>query len=736
MELCILDSLLGASDADARVSALSSAGNRSSIVGAKTNNGNLLSITDVDTSLANFSNDALVSDALARGVDLREYANQIDVELKQVRRDHVLDYVSKHADLRSLAAQVADCDQMLGNMINLLEGFQVDLNKISVEIRDLQERSNDMNLRLKNRVGSHELLDKVLDGLVITPDLITKICLGEVNEFFLHHLLDLNNKMAFVKKQKGAHIKALKDIGPELERMRLKSAEKIREYLLKKIDGLRTPNTNIAIIQQNHLLKFNQLYWFLLERYSEAANEVRQVYTTTVQQYYLASFEKYIKALVGLQTIIADRGDLIGSAESQGMSSRWMGFSTKGQLKDRTNVYSLGDRVQVLVTEDAGIILTYAAEEQKLKFPYEALFKSICRLLMDNASSEYIFVANFFMSPWKKGRSPSSVTEASLTLDSDQHSATVNAIFAEIFEPTLRYVQNSLKQYIENSYDAVGILLCIRLNSLHLRMMQKRRIPCLESFMNLLNIMLWPRFQAIIDLHIESLRKIGKIIITRRYAEFSAAILALNDGFDDGLLLNSLVRLRNELESFLFRMMQETPSRKAQLVLLLNNHDLVFSVLNEYSMASTPTGSITPPSCYDEEKSYFANSLEMRTSEYVEEELKDCAASVAFLMEFVDRAELERDLDVLDASRFEAVALQFNNIWKQIILELNTSILQSFPNFQNGARILHAAYTMLLLFYKRFLNLFEKRFVGKGRKVHPVGLQTVVLEIKKNQPSF
>ncbi|KAJ3206628.1 Vacuolar protein sorting-associated protein 52, partial [Entophlyctis luteolus] len=152
MELCILDSLLGASDADARVSALSSAGNRSSIVGAKTNNGNLLSITDVDTSLANFSNDALVSDALARGVDLREYANQIDVELKQVRRDHVLDYVSKHADLRSLAAQVADCDQMLGNMINLLEGFQVDLNKISVEIRDLQERSNDMNLRLKNRV--------------------------------------------------------------------------------------------------------------------------------------------------------------------------------------------------------------------------------------------------------------------------------------------------------------------------------------------------------------------------------------------------------------------------------------------------------------------------------------------------------------------------------------------------------------------------------------------------------
>ncbi|KAI9348662.1 Sac2 family-domain-containing protein [Obelidium mucronatum] len=627
---------------------------------------------------------------------------------------------------------------MLGHMVELLEGFHVDLNKISAEIRDLQERSNDMNLRLRNRMSSQDLLSKVLDGL---------ICEGEVNEFFLSHLLDLNKKMTYVKKQKGAHIRALKDVGPELERLRLKSSEKIREFLLKRIESLKTPNTNISIIQQNQLLKYKELYWFLLDRYSEAAGEVRAVYITTVQQYYLASFEKYVRSLSSVQTVIADKGDLIGSAEAQGSgvgaaASRFtLGlFSAKNQLKDRSNVYSLGERVQVLTTEDAGIILPHIAEEQRLKFPYEVIFKSFNRLLMDNASSDS------FRLQWKKQKasgSPNKSVPTSSTAGSpsvDQSTPTIispamdpNFVFAEIFEPTLKFIQGALRQYIDNSYDAVGVLLCIRLNTFHLRMMQKRRIPCLENYMNLLNILLWPRFQAIIDLHIESLRKIGKVsvtkdchphFITRRYAEFAASVLALNDGFDDALLLNSLIRLRNEVESLLFRMSEEVPDRTDKLILWINNHDLVHSILGEYNMP-----------CFDEEKQYFANSLESKTGEYVEEELKK-KAGFGFLMEFVDRAELEKNLDTLDTGRFESVASQFNNSWKQGITDLNASILQSFPNFQNGARILHAGFTLLLLFYKRFLNLFEKRFVGKGRKVHPVGLQAVLFEIKKNQPNF
>jgi hypothetical protein len=78
--------------------------------------------------------------------------------------------------------------------------------------------------------------------------------------------------------------------------------------------------------------------------------------------------------------------------------------------------------------------------------------------------------------------------------------------------------------------------------------MQKRCLPCLDNFLNLTNLMLWPRFQAIIDLHVDSLRKaaLSKLMptkepnphyVTRRYAEFAVSVLTLNQGYDDTLLL-------------------------------------------------------------------------------------------------------------------------------------------------------------------------------------------------------
>ena len=85
----------------------------------------------------------------------------------------------------------------------------------------------------------------------------------------------------------------------------LQSSEKIRDFLTRKIDSLKAPNTNISIIQQNILLKYKELYWFLLERFSDAALEVRNTYIVTVGNYFYASFEKYLKSLLNLQVHIS-----------------------------------------------------------------------------------------------------------------------------------------------------------------------------------------------------------------------------------------------------------------------------------------------------------------------------------------------------------------------------------------------------------------------------------------------
>ena len=109
-----------------------------------------------------------------------------------------------------------------------------------------------------------------------------------------------------------------------------------------------------------------------------------------------------------------------------------------------------------------------------------------------------------------------------------------------------------IKQVLDASYDAISILICIRVVSQCIRIMQKRCIPALDNFLNGMLINMWPRFQAIVDMHIESVRRIdaAKLIspndshphfIFRRYAEFASSVLTLNQGYDEMLLMNRYV---------------------------------------------------------------------------------------------------------------------------------------------------------------------------------------------------
>lgn len=111
---------------------------------------------------------------------------------------------------------------------------------------------------------------------------------------------------------------------------------------------------------------------------------------------------------------------------------------------------------------------------------------------------------------------------------------------------------------------------------------------------------------------------------------------------------------------------------------------------------------------------------------------------IVALMDYVNQNESTSNSTVATQEtidKLERISTEFNNGWKTHINNMNTSILQAFPNFQNGARILHAALTQFLLYYRRFLALWEKR-VGKKSKVQPVGIQSLMVEIKKFKSNF
>ncbi len=68
--------------------------------------------------------------------------------------------------------------------------------------------------------------------------------------------------------------------------------------------------------------------------------------------------------------------------------------------------------------------------------------------------------------------------------------------------------------------------------------------------------------------------------MTRRYAEFSGAIVSINQSHPDERVSKSLSALQQEVENFILRMAAEFPDRKEQLVFLINNYDMLLAVLS------------------------------------------------------------------------------------------------------------------------------------------------------------
>jgi len=204
--------------------------------------------------------------------------------------------------IQLLVVQISSCDNILATMEDMLGKFQADLGNISTEIRALQEQSQTMSIKLKNRKGTEQKLSNFIESVAIPPALIDGILQTEVDETFHEHLLSLHRKLNFLEKNEAAqNSAAYKDVAPELEKLRVKAISKSRDYLMQRIYALRKPKTNIQILQQNVLLKYKYLVTFLRLHGGEVFGEVRTAYIDTLSRVLSSHFRAYLAAIERLK---------------------------------------------------------------------------------------------------------------------------------------------------------------------------------------------------------------------------------------------------------------------------------------------------------------------------------------------------------------------------------------------------------------------------------------------------
>nr|KAG5710557.1 hypothetical protein BaRGS_013203 [Batillaria attramentaria] len=314
---------------------------------------------------------------------------------------------------------------------------------------------------------------------------------------------------------------------------------------------------------------------------------------------------------------------------------------------------------------------SYSSRLMKLQYSFETLFRSLHFALMDNSCREYLFICDFFIVSGTGAQS----------------------LFDAIFGKTLSMFLKQMEEYTNDCYDSIAVFLSVHIIFRYRAIMAKRSVPALD----------------------------------RRYAEFSAAIVGIDQTFPNDRVGRVLGQLQAEVENFVLKMAAQFPQRREQLIFLINNYDMMLSVLVERTSEDS------------KEAEVFRDLLTARTGEFVEEIL---APHFGGMITFVKDCEMLQEKGQLDSLRDQERRVQqivrgFNSDWKRALEVINSDVMRAFTNFKNGTQILQGALTQLIQYYHRFQKVLSQGpFRGMQIRNELINIHHVMVEVKRYKPTF
>ena len=712
---------------------------------------------------------------------IKEQAKDVEETLRQVEVESIEGYVNESENLQDLHTQILECDGVLDSMEDLLGRFQSDLSEISSEIKHIQKESLSLNVKLKNRRALHEKLSVFADNMQIPPTLIDTVLDSEVNSAeYLTSLQLLHKKLNFLRTSKEAQSSlAFQDVAPELSKLEAKAVSKVKAFLLEQFSILRKPKTNIQIQQQNRLLRLKGFVTFIKQHNQVAYKEIRTNYTETVGNVLLSHFRVYLSHVSTLEQSVASRGDVVGSYEggpsSSAASTSGLGamggfFNTIKSAASLTQqnraaarstqsqgkAFELGERADVLKKLDESAVVPHVAEAQNLKLTCEQIFRSINKLFLDSSSSEYIFSTEFFRD---------------------------NQVFQETMAEVIALINDHLTTWVQDIHDPIGLFLMIRINYFHQLIMQRRRLPCLDAYLDNVNMILWPKLKLALDNQLQSLNNCqvalvkqvsGKAVgisarftvdskfaksvgeIAKSFGDLLLSLVVLNRGFNQGQMERSLERLRATMEDLLLSLAKgirqaaaKSGSRSgvsAGACFLVNNYGSVTRALKEgadafsdFGGADADGGAGEGGKDYGERTlAHFDDLYASNVSLYVEEELTGhIGGMIAFVKRLEEVLTLEgsngRDSEAMSSERESArkILAHFKTTWQDAIEQVNKQVHSDYSGASQALakEVLKATLTQLLLYYTRFVEILKQ--ISPDLLKDSVTVPSIMYEIKK-----
>ncbi|KAI9001446.1 Vps52-domain-containing protein [Trametes punicea] len=522
-------------------------------------------------------------------------SDNLDARVSENRRVEQ-PYQLRARDFVELHDQVQTSVSLLDSLENFLSTFQKDLSAVSGQIANLQDRSKDIDNRLKSRRRIEKPLSNLLVDLCIPPALATLILDTPVDESWIPAITEFERKLDTLKLR--LRVKAARDMSEVAEGLRIVAATKLRTFFLSLLEPVKSSmTTNLQVLQSSIWMKHRPLYAFLQRHAPNVAHEIQRTYAATVRTYFETGFRRYLRGLGWIKARTVEKAETIVSGA---------GESPDPEV-DPT-------RLSYARVDGPSVVMAYMADDKNHKEPLEALVRSALLVLMDNATAEYSFITKFFanerhsamhskestglvtsptlvsptngefeetrsspgsdfigesVGPRQRLTSITSVISAGAQeVNTKEEVAALDALWKQVMEPVLDYCQTFVQNAIEPPPPIIPLLTIIRLTEDVVAEVQRRNCGPLETYIFALRLKMWPVFQKSMSEHVDSLKKFAEgatpgyfrrgtttdaavSSVCRRYVTVFNSFVALTDQAEETMIFSNLLRLRQELSKLI-----------------------------------------------------------------------------------------------------------------------------------------------------------------------------------------
>ena len=647
------------------------------------------SLTENLAALEASNGSSKLLDLLKHDGDISSYREQLHIDMKTIETGVISRYLSSAEEIVDLYNEAEECDKVLAEMESELNGFLIGLRSVSQDIHQLQFKSHDISVHLKEQEAQQKQLAEFIDAIVISPDLIKAVCELPLSELTLTSITELSNKLFSIARRQDTEHPAIMRVLPELEKLRERTSIRIRDFLFGKFEELKQPKTNTQIIQRNVIVKYQGMLVFLDQHDTATYEEVALAYTATMSKIYSSQFKAYHSALAKLASDqVPSKSDVLAAPPNSTHKSTGFALGSRGSV--------LTDADPITTTEDSAHLFL------------EQLFRSEQKLLIETACAEFMFLADFF---------PRNHTE----------------LFSQVFSKTLGNMTETVTNDIQASFDVIGLLLSVRVTEKQKATMAERAVAVLRTYHErLMNTVLWPRIRNLLDAHIQSLKKSDVIaagnvqphFVTRRFAELVTALLVLKQPeWGESTGVPTALRELQSAYDVLIAQLSKKFNNQDEAIFSLNNSDLLVAVYSEHGLS--------------EQVKKMDEKNKSVVAVFVEGQLQLHFSS---LIHFVSDAEgkLARgeDLGSIKETQMSVIVAWFKSNWKTEVDKISKYITGNFSNMTSGVEIMKQVFTQLLLYYTRFQKIINRKFHGKGNPGWVGDLvpsQDIMQEIKQLQ---